>query len=396
MSTQDPKELLGKRETATLEFKAAEILKTPAKVGREVVGFLNANGGEVWIGVQEKDGMAVPPLQAIPDVDKEKGALWDHLISTIEPLVLQSEVKLIVVPHAGGSLIKIEVAKGARGPYAQIDRGRHFPIRADHRLREMSREEIIDAVRKSPGDESRATEVVKELRRAQKEVTVSSPRVWIRLAPTEPLALDFDDEATWNQFRAWLTNAKTTGNRASGWNFVVRLQEPKHWEEKRGVKIGDEAIPWVTTVSSAGEITFALSSQSLFKFDDDRRDLIIHALLELPVSIFRLAAEIIKRYGTDRPGLQIVTGMTITGMHDARLRPGSASDPLAPWEAPRQLEEDTIEGDPAQLVFSADDVVSNPDRCGLRLVRLIYSAFGFDRDAIPPEFDQKQGVLLLS
>ena len=64
MSIDDPNDLIGKRESATLEFKAQEILKAPAKIAREVVGFLNASGGHVWIGVQENGGVAVPPLQA--------------------------------------------------------------------------------------------------------------------------------------------------------------------------------------------------------------------------------------------------------------------------------------------------------------------------------------------
>ena len=37
--------------------------------------------------------------------------------------------------------------------------------------------------------------------------------------------------------------------------------------------------------------------------------------------------------------------------------------------------------------------MEQPDRCALRLVRLIYGSLGFEDDAIPREFDQTQGVL---
>jgi hypothetical protein len=46
-------------------------------------------------------------------------------------------------------------------------------------------------------------------------------------------------------------------------------------------------------------------------------------------------------------------------------------------------------------VFAANDLKENPDRCGLRVARLIYGRFGFESGAIPPEFDQQQGRLLL-
>ena len=59
MRAFDPKSLLGKAESDRLEFKEAEALRRPANIGREVVGFLNADGGEIWIGVKEEHERAV-------------------------------------------------------------------------------------------------------------------------------------------------------------------------------------------------------------------------------------------------------------------------------------------------------------------------------------------------
>jgi hypothetical protein len=47
------------------------------------------------------------------------------------------------------------------------------------------------------------------------------------------------------------------------------------------------------------------------------------------------------------------------------------------------------------LVFSLQEVIEEPDRCGFRLVRRVYEAFGFYEDAIPKEFDRKTGRLVL-
>jgi hypothetical protein len=47
------------------------------------------------------------------------------------------------------------------------------------------------------------------------------------------------------------------------------------------------------------------------------------------------------------------------------------------------------------LVFKAEEIEAEPDRCGCRLVERVYEGFGLGRDAIPREFDQEAGRLLL-
>jgi len=70
-------EFAGKDENDRREFKEAEALRRPANIGREVVGFLNAGGGDIWIGVEEKEGRAVG-FQQIADIDRSLISLRDQ------------------------------------------------------------------------------------------------------------------------------------------------------------------------------------------------------------------------------------------------------------------------------------------------------------------------------
>jgi len=86
-------ELAGKAESDRLEFKEEAVLERPASIGREVVGFLNADGGDIWIGVKEEHERAVG-YESIPDIEQARRSLLDHLIDTIQPQFRPEEVKL--------------------------------------------------------------------------------------------------------------------------------------------------------------------------------------------------------------------------------------------------------------------------------------------------------------
>jgi predicted HTH transcriptional regulator len=75
---------VGQRESQHLEFKSKDALKHLASVGREVVAMLNSEGGDVWVGLREADGVAVT-LEPIKNLDREIGRLRDHFSDSIEP-----------------------------------------------------------------------------------------------------------------------------------------------------------------------------------------------------------------------------------------------------------------------------------------------------------------------
>jgi class 3 adenylate cyclase len=392
MSGFATKSLLGKDENDRREFKEAEALRRPANIGREVVGFLNAGGGDIWIGVEEKEGRAVG-FQQIADIDRSLISLRDHLIETVEPQYQTDEVELD--PKDG--LIHVTVEKGKNPPYAQRDGGRRFWIRIGARLREMSREEIgkkfAEAFKAHSTREDRVAEIAKKLRKDQASVALEKPELWLRLVPTESLNIDLNDEQNKKQFRTWLTDPSATGNRRSGWDFVHDMRAPRFLGDQ--VRHGNDDDYMRTQITEQGHVTFRVSSDNLRQPTGAVPNLAPYALVEYPVSVFRLMAAILGRHGEAHANLQVVAGLVISGIRGWSLSPGSPQEPVRHWGGPKAFENDVLEIDPERLVFAANDLKENPDRCGLRVVRLIYGRFGFESGAILPEFDQQQGRLLL-
>jgi hypothetical protein len=116
------------------------------------------------------------------------------------------------------------------------------------------------------------------------------------------------------------------------------------------------------------------------------------ALLEYPISAVRMARwfyqEILSMADL------IVADLMVIGAYGWRLRPGS---PMAPFRhSPKMF---TAAADvlwDAPSVFSFEEVSAKPDLCGYRLVEHVYTAFGYRRDAMPREFNEKAGRLALS
>ena len=390
MNFEDPNGIVGQRESHVLEFKAKAILKTPAKIARGVVAFLNKDGGAFWIGYPEHDGVAGVP-ETIPDAERARAALQNHLIDTIEPPVqIPGEIDLAVV----NGQILVTVHRGRNRPYVHRDGGRHYWIRVGDRVRDMSREEIASAFRDQPPTaDDRLARVLADLRNAQQQAVKEKPALWLSLVPSEPLALDFHDKATGDQFRRWLTDPTSTGNRRLGSQFAHSSVEPELLGDR--FRLGNPNISKSTQISSTGQVTFTMNRESLLSKMDGAGDLDLWPLrvVELPVSLFRLMGALLDRYGRTKQDLKIVAGFCISGIRGWRLQSGSPFEPE--WDEPKVFEHDVLEIDPEQLVFDSYRLIENPDQCGLRLVRLIYGSFGFESNAIPPEFDQQQGVLRL-
>ena len=135
---------LGRKEDFHLEFKGRDALGDPEKIAREVVAFLNADGGEVWVGLGEEDGRAVK-VEPISDAEQAQRRLLDFLIETVEPSPSAKEVRVEVVDEGEGAVLRVGVQPdGGRGPYAFLRKGgRHFVLRIGERIRPMSREEVF-------------------------------------------------------------------------------------------------------------------------------------------------------------------------------------------------------------------------------------------------------------
>lgn len=75
---------LGQKEGPRLELKGADVLKDPEKIAREIVAMLNAEGGEVWVGLREEGNRAVA-VEEIADPEGEQRRLLDFLGDVVEP-----------------------------------------------------------------------------------------------------------------------------------------------------------------------------------------------------------------------------------------------------------------------------------------------------------------------
>ena len=169
---------LGKREDLHTEFKRAEALKDPGNIAREVVGFLNAEGGRIWIGFGETGGVA-DSVEPISDPDKQRDRLRDALVDLIEPSpTIGRELEISFVPfpdEPNRGVLAVDVKRGARAPYALLRQTmRAYLQRTGSRLRPMTREELGKAFALGPTSERPEAERVKGV--AETESTLLTRR----------------------------------------------------------------------------------------------------------------------------------------------------------------------------------------------------------------------------
>ena len=158
---------LGERESLKSEFKRVEALKDPANIAREVVAFLNAEGGEIWIGVGEAAGVA-DVIEEVPNPELQRDRLQDALVDLVEPCpVVGREIAIEVVPFPADQargLLRVRVEAGRRGPYALLRQTmRAYLKRTGTRLRPMTREELAQAFQQASTDEDRVAKVAREI-----------------------------------------------------------------------------------------------------------------------------------------------------------------------------------------------------------------------------------------
>lgn len=212
---------LGQRESLKLEFKSRDSLTKPDSIGREVVAMLNADGGEIWIGLEESDGRAVA-IQPIESPEEARRSLRDHLLDTIEPSPITSEVSVDPFEIEGHFLFRIRVEpKPDRVPYAQVrSGGRYFMRRIADRIRPMSRDELFSP-RKGHNELEQASARLRNQREAVQ--AKSKPLLWLWLQPVPSGRINVQDP----DLHKYFNNPRQTGNRTTGRNFVNPYEVPR-------------------------------------------------------------------------------------------------------------------------------------------------------------------------
>lgn len=376
---------LGRAEDLLLEFKAADSLRDPQGIAREVVGMLNAAGGEVWVGLRENDGTAVA-IDPIDDVERAERSLWDHLIGTIEPR-LGEEVAIEAVPVEDGSqsVLRIRVSnEPGRRVYSYTRKGaRYFGRRVGARLRMLSYDEIFgSSIQRS--DDQIATIEKKWDAELEGMLKAKSSTLWLRLQPLGEVELDFPSH---REVAPYFMETERTGNRLTGWTFVDPHQRPipRSGRVVHGVPDGRQTI-----VSRNGVITFTVPIEFLH-WKGPERSLWPYALIEFPVSIWRLAAAFYRTARVAQAG-PVFARMALLSVKGWRLKAGSAG--TVAWQFDEKVREYTEDDVIAakHVADWADATSDNPDRCAYPLIRSVYEAFGFYEADIPREFDREKGL----
>ncbi len=387
---------LGKKEGHRLEFKSAAALKAPETIARGVVAMLNADGGEVWVGLREENERAVA-VEPIGEPDQAKRRLLDHLIDAIEPAP-SKEIEVEPEASEDGFVLRIATQPSlSRRPYALLKGGgRQFLIRVGPRSRPMTREELQESFSEGSStsqsrDEQALEEAKSRLLKAREQAQqAGDQRFWLGLEPTADLTLDLQDR----KYEAYLQDPGITGNRRSGWSFIMPFGRPCLKKDRLSIEDERRDSLFITPkrdrhliLSRHGSLVVSAPLEALF-WKGEASEIWPLALLEFPISTFRICREIYKNKLPTNS--RVVADLSFFRVRGWKLRGGrftlagvslfEDSDDLV-WEKP--------------LVFSAEEIENEPDRCGYRLVERVYEAFGFRREQMPAEFDVKSGRLIL-
>lgn len=392
MNGDDAEQLIGTREDQCTEFKAAEALERPPTIAREVVALLNATGGDIWIGVDEHEGVAVS-IRGPRDPERGRQALWNHLVDTIEPSPRHDEVVTLVSPGPQGT-IRVSVQNGRRKPYSlRGSRGRQFPTRIGDRIREMSLEEIGDAFRLVKAD---SDQIVARKAALGRELEVARPdALWWTFVPVSPFDIDLEhlDSDTKAFLQRVLMDPNESGNRPTGWTMVFDETKPEFGTARVVHRFGREPRHEVQ-IQNDGRMTFQAPRRRLSRnWDDKDLEVFPLALLELPASSFRMASRIFDRYGRPDADSKVLVAAQFNSFAGATLRAGSPRDPFFGSGHAKEgtFQDKTLVVEPFEVGMV--DIVKTPDRVAYRLIRRFYEQFGLDEKDIPPEFDRIAGVL---
>lgn len=386
-------EILGRREDQRLEFKSRRALEEPGTIAKEVVGMLNAGGGEIWIGVEDEKDIAVA-VDPVPDPERAKARLLDHLVDAVEPSPTADEVTVEVAPTGadpGVLVVRVRPAGRASGRIPHAFRkggGWHFFRRVGARNHPMSRQEIFG--QSAGGDEDPVlTSAYRTLEKARETVRDSGVAgLWVGVQPGRPLELDV--QAEWIDELA--SDPSITGNRDTGWHFARTSRRPKPtrtgiewglWLEDRG------AYVCRAEVDERGGLRFWTSLEGL-QWKGEEREIWPLILLEYPISALRIARRVYE--GRLCPDDQVLADLALFGVAGWGLRRGTVGDFFLA-EIMARVEESDLFWEPVR--FSYRDIEESPDRCGFRLVRRVYQAFGWRELEMPRQYDRKTGRLVL-
>lgn len=370
-------QLLGRAEDLHLELKPAVALKQPENLLREVVGMLNAEGGQIMVGIEEKAGHAIA-IEHIEHAETQQMALQDQILDRIQPRPQDTAVKIVEI--ADKQILAVDVPPGVNKPYAFARQGALVFVRRYHdRLRPMSLEEVKNLLREAPMPQEKQLQAGMERLRTAREqflcAYAGTPIFRMVLTPMSTEAEVLDLKAA----KPLLTDPTATHNRPLGWTFHSGTPvQPV----QGGVETGRRSPLYRhLTVLRDGHIEFCTLLDD-FRWQEPEwvkkegaKVLYPYCLTEFPASVMRLASALYRRLQV--PVLAESLFANAAGWYISPYRPESLGWLRRfDWRTPLDQEEIIC----GPLLFTAAEVQDTPDRCAFRLLRLLYEAAGYDYD----------------
>lgn len=416
---------IGKSESQILEFKSAReidsIAKSKSDLGRSVVAMLNAKGGQIWIGVAEKNSIAVE-LENITSVEKAHDAVLSHLLDTIQPPPSNEDVQIQPVTASDTHVLALTIRAGSQRPYAFVRQGRRYYIRSDRRVRDMTHEELrVSFNFVIPTDSNLDHEHLARLRLALDERRTQLQEAahsvyWVGLQAgfvgSSGSELEFD--LTRVEELHLLTDPAATGNRRSG-TLATSMLQPVHGQKR--IRIADER--WGELFAGRdGRVdqVFPMNRLWDYQIDDSNTMHRVHPIIWIENAAFpcrlmrallldcsrvRTGSELRTLDSRDWANLRVVAQAAMIHADGIRMRPRLwLYGPLASDESERSLPTEHGHWQTDMIHMSGEDMKGNPDDCAYRMSKEFFRSFEFDRldtgpDPVPGCFDKITGRLTL-
>ena len=361
-----------------LEFKRGDVVDNPVTIARAAAAMLNTDGGVIWIGIEEVDGIATR-AQRIADVAAVRRRVHDSLVDRIEPAPTDGEVSVEEIE----GLLAVQVQKGRRGPYAFLERSmRGFVERIDARIRPLDREELRSRFQAKPrSTRAEVAEQALAVRRGPPRQTSdgAGAGLFVWFHPTSELEVDLRSD----RLGALLKVPEASGNRRMGWNFTSEFHHLEPAKAGKTLWRADHRSHYLE-LKKGGELLFAVPLSRLH-WKGEPQEIYPWALIEYVLSVCRLYPALVKAASTLEP-TRVLVALSLRGIEKWILRPHSPRSAGYEISAPGTPEGD-IELKP--IAFEWSDLDQAPDACGWRLLELVYDHFGFGENQMPAEYDRK-------
>ncbi|MFW6206988.1 MAG: helix-turn-helix domain-containing protein, partial [Gemmatimonadota bacterium] len=315
--------LIGRQEGQRLELKGRDKLRDSKELALEVVAFLNAEGGDLYIGVREEDGRAVA-IEGIEEVDAEIAKLTNSLVDDVEPSPGAEELELTgEASHGGGPVIRVQVNRGSRKPYALkgTKDARRFYTRIGARKRSMTREELAAAFAQVEVEEDVVENAKRRLVSDRDDLQATSEEwFWVGIQPVGDAGLDVQ-EAT---FKRYLTDPEAIGVPRDLPSFHVPFEPELKQGRLIARAIPSDRVVKETVLRADGGIRFRSVIHHLYQHARGASPRWINpeVLIGVPLSLFRLAAAVLDGKLEPTDPLAVDVALLGVGREEARLMPG--------------------------------------------------------------------------